>query len=86
MWHTHLSQMTLACTFSHFIAKFPNVRLFIQRHALYVQANSAGASGDFDNARSQNNISIGCSIAGAVSTVVGIGVIVGVVYGIALSG
>ena len=45
-----------------------------------MQANSAGASGDLSTARSQNNLSIGCSIAGVVSTVVGIGVLIGIIF------
>ena len=45
-----------------------------------MQANSAGASGDFNTARSQNNLSIGCTVTGAVSTVVGVGVIIGIFY------
>ena len=44
-----------------------------------MQASSAGASGDFETAKSNNTASIGCSIAGAVSTVVGIGVLIGII-------
>ena len=49
-----------------------------------MQANTAGASGDLATARSQNNLSIGCTITGAVSTVVGIGVLIGIIYASAL--
>ena len=53
-------------------------------YIIVMQANSAGASGDFNTARSQNNLSIGCTITGAVSTVVGIGVIIGIIYASAI--
>ena len=62
-----------------------NMYMQVTVYAIIVmQANSAGASGDFNTARSQNNISIGCTITGAVSTVVGLGVIIGIIYASAI--
>ena len=44
------------------------------------QANSAGANGDYDTAKSNNNLSIGCSIGSAVSAVVGVVILIGIAY------
>lgn len=52
---------------------------------ILLQANSAGANGNLESARSQNNLSIGCTVTGAVSTVVGIGVIIGIIFASAAS-
>ena len=50
-----------------------------------MQASSAGGSGDFDNAKTQNSLSIGCTIAGLVSSFVGIAVLFGVFFGVVVN-
>lgn len=46
----------------------------------YFQASSAGARGDYDTAKSNSNASIGCSITGGVSSVVGIAILIGIAF------
>ena len=52
--------------------------LCIQCHAVLFQASSAGARGDYDSAKSNSNASIGCSITGGVSTLVGMAIVIGI--------
>lgn len=51
----------------------------------FMQASSAGASGDYESAKSQNTLSIGCTIAGLVSSIVGIGILFGILFGVVLT-
>lgn len=46
-----------------------------------IQASSAGGSGDFDTAKKQNSLSVGCTITGLVSTFVGVAVFFGIIFG-----
>lgn len=51
-----------------------------------MQASSAGANGDYESAKSQNAISIGCTVTGLVSSIIGIGILFGILFGVVLVG
>ena len=50
-----------------------------------MQASSAGANGNYESAKSQNAISIGCTVTGLVSSIVGIGIFLGILFGVLLT-
>ena len=49
-----------------------------------MQASSAGGSGDLETAKTQNSLSVGCTIAGLVSSFVGVVVFFGIIFGLAV--
>ena len=50
-----------------------------------LQATNAGARGDYDSVRSNNNLSYGCTVGAIVGAVVGVGSLFGIVFGLSSS-
>ncbi|XP_064407026.1 cell death-inducing p53-target protein 1 homolog [Halichondria panicea] len=48
-------------------------------------ATNAGARGDYDSVRSNNNLSYGCTVGAIVGAVVGVGSLFGIVFGLSSS-
>ena len=51
-------------------------------HKFTMQATSAGFRGDQESVRSNNNLSYGATVASIVSSVIGVGIFLGLVFGI----
>ena len=49
-----------------------------------MQASSAGGSGDYDTAKTQNSLSVGCTIGGLVSSFVGVAIFFALIFGVAV--